>query len=115
MIQKNEVSRMSIVSKILLVDPLSFLGHINYNYDIYTALLIKNECEIIVDDYVADKLKSKGVPQGVFVWEYSHSWNLCELAKKYKHKLQYHFLMRWFFLGLLTRLRECQKNMTMSF
>lgn len=80
--------------KILIADPISFVGHLDYNYGLYRILSANNECGVITNESTKHLLIDKGVPEEAFVSTYSDSIMIGNLAKKYRSKLAYHFVYR---------------------
>ena len=86
--------------RILIVDPLSFYGHVNYNYGIIDAISEKYECDVIVNEYQCEQLINKGINSNKFLKVYPNKWNIAELSKKY-NKILYHILYRYYFLKIV--------------
>lgn len=80
--------------KVLIADPLSFVGHLNYNFGLYRILSVHNECGVITNEKTKQLLMCKGVPEEAFVDTYSDGISIDSYAKKYKTKVVYHLLYR---------------------
>lgn len=80
--------------KILIADPISFIGHLDYNYGLYRVLSRDNDCSFISNETTRMKLIEKGVPENVFPATYDDNVSISSLAKKYKNKIRYHWEYR---------------------
>ena len=80
--------------RILIADPISFVGHLDYNFGLYRALSISNECSLITNKYTKAELEKKGVPSDAFLATYSDEISMKSFAQKYRYKLAYHLKFR---------------------
>lgn len=88
------------MKRILIVDPLSFKGHVNYNYGVIKSISLNYEYDIIVNEHISNKLIEKGVPEYKFIKIYPDKWNIDYLSKNMS-KILYHILFRLFFLKII--------------
>ena len=93
------------MKKILIVDPLSYSGHVNYNYGIVRAIAAKFDYDIIVNEATAESLQDKGIVQQHFIYVYPDSWNIYNMSKRMS-KLSYHILFRLYFIKVLLFARK---------
>ena len=97
------------MKKILIVDPLSYSGHVNYNQGIIRAAIQNYDCDVLVNYSVTEKLINKGIPCTRFITPYPDSWNIEKLSKR-MGKLAYNIAFRCYFLRVLLRvLFNCKK------
>jgi hypothetical protein len=96
--------------KILIVDPISYIGHVNYNYGIIRGIAQYADYSILVNHKMEDELIKKGISKELFLPSYSNEWDLASLAKKYKSKLVYHLLFRKHFLDVAKSARKIAKE-----
>lgn len=85
---------------ILVVDPLSYRGHANYDYGIVRILKKDYNCGIIINDYVANFMIQRGVEETLFVKKYPDGWSLAVLSKR-MNKYLYNILFRYYYFRLL--------------
>ena len=83
------------MKRILIVDPLSHMGHVHYNYGLISAASLKYKCHIVCDDFLKQNLINKGIPEECFIKSFPHKWNIVQLAKRHK-KIIYHILFRFY-------------------
>lgn len=95
--------------KVLIVDPLSFVGHVNYNYGIIDALRQEYEYDVVCNEKLQEKLVEKGIPTERFVWTFPERWNLCSLSEVY-NKIIYHLLYRYYFLKVILKVFFLKKK-----
>lgn len=95
--------------KVLIVDPLSFIGHVNYNYGIIDALRQEYEYDVVCNEKLQEKLVEKGIPIERFVWTFPERWNLCSLSEVY-NKIIYHLLYRYYFLKVILKVFFLKKK-----
>ena len=96
--------------KILIVDPISYIGHVNYNYGIIRGVASFADYSILVNKKMRNELIIKGVEEGKFLPSYSEEWNIASLAKKYKFKLVYHCMFRKHFLDVMKMAKSEYKD-----
>lgn len=89
-----------IKKKILIVDPLSYKGHANYDYGIIRIISSIFDYGIIINSSVAEFIKGKGISDNTFERVYPDEWSLALLSKR-MHKLFYHIAYRYYYLRLL--------------
>ena len=90
------------MKRILIVDPLSYSGHVNYNHGIIRAISQNFDYGIIVNEYTADNLKKKGIEDKRFIFVYPNKWSIESLCKLMR-KVSYHIASRLFFLRVVLR------------
>lgn len=95
--------------KILVVDPLSYSGHVNYNHGIIRAISRDFDYDIIVNDFMAYSLRKKGIKEECFIKKYPKDWSIESLSKK-MNKISYHIAFRFFFLKVLWNVILNQKK-----
>ena len=96
--------------RVLIVDPLSYIGHVNYNYGIIRGISLVADYSIIVNHKMEDELQKHGIKKEHFLDSYSDQWNITALAAKYKKKAIYHILFRLFFLKVILQARKLKKE-----
>ena len=99
--------------KILIVDPLSYVGHINYNAGVIRGIAGIADYSIIVSDHMKAELIHTGIDENRFLPSYPDHWNITELAKKHRSKIAYHVLFRKYFLRVVNRARQEGKKYDM--
>lgn len=100
---------ITVMRKVLLIDPLCYKGHINYNAGIIRALSHYYDCDIIVNEFFYDQLSAKGINKEKFIYVYSDEWNIESLSKNNK-KIFYHIAYRLYFVKLLFEVYRVKKN-----
>jgi|GEM_PF-4533884 len=96
--------------KILVADPISFIGHVNYNYGIYRALARDHDCKLITNEAMKSAMMKKGVPRETFLAAYSDGYSLEALAKKHRNKAVYHLLYRKHLLDVYRMIDACARE-----
>ena len=97
------------MNKVLIVDPLSYSGHVNYNHGIIRAISKSYDYDIIVNESVADKLTNKGIDNRHFIETYPDEWNIVELSKR-MNKFFYHIAFRYYFIKLIFKIAFLKKD-----
>lgn len=97
------------MKKILLIDPLCYKGHVNYNAGIIRALSFYYDCDIIVNKFIYDQLRAKGFNKDKFIHVYPNEWNIETLSKN-KNKVFYHLAFRFYFIKLLFEVVRVKRN-----
>lgn len=97
------------MKRILLVDPLCYKGHVNYNAGIIRALSLYYDCDIIVNEFFCKQLREKGISDEKFIYVYPNEWNIETLSKN-KSKVYYHLAFRFYFIKLLFGVFRVRKN-----
>lgn len=97
------------MKKILIADPLSFSGHVNYNHGIIRAISKYYDYKIIVNDYHAKKLQDKGVDESKFLYVFPMDWSIESLCKR-MGKFAYHIAFRFYYLRVVLRCLRDSKS-----
>lgn len=90
------------MKKILIVDPLTSTGHVNYNFGIIKAAMKNYDVDVISRSITSVKLQEKGIPSNKFVWTFPDEWHINVLAKKW-NKIIYHLIFRYYIIKILLR------------
>ena len=96
--------------KVLIVDPLSYSGHVNYNHGIIRAISKKYGYKIITNQYIAGRLVKKGVSPNAFEKTYPDDWNISNLSHRIKNKYLYNILFRYYYLKVVLSVRRIVKD-----
>ena len=97
------------MKKVLVVDPLSYNGHLNYNFGIIRNLQLYNEVNVIANVYHTEYLIGKGVIKDCIVYAYPNSWNITELSKR-MNRLFYHIAFRFYFMFVLAKVKRIENK-----
>ncbi len=94
------------MKKVLLFDPLSFYGHVSYNLGVIEAVSSFCRCDVVVNKNLASNLKKKGVKSDCFLYTYPTEWGIESLSKKWKSKIIYHLLSKYYFFVNVIKIRK---------
>lgn len=97
------------MKRILIVDPLSYSGHVNYNHGVIRSIATNYDYSVIVNKATSLGLQKKGIPQDKFPYIYPDSWNIDNLSKR-MGKIWYHLAFRLFFIRVILYARKNVKK-----
>ena len=93
---------------VLVCDPLSYSGHVNYNHGIIRNIKQNYKVGIIVNDQMERKLINKGVDEEDFVYTFPTEWGIVPLSKR-MNKVFYHIMSRYYLLRVLWKTKTKSK------
>ena len=95
---------------VLIIDPLSPIGHANFNFSLISILSKVGNCEAIVSNIMKRELVERGIRDDAIKWEYSTSNDIGEIAKRHKSKIVYHVIYFFSRINLYLHIIEKSKS-----